>query len=149
MGASGARVAATGAPTGTLKPSQGAVVQKPATATKPVAAPAQVKPKAVPATEASAFTREEATLCLDIVEGEVSRAIIANAVPATMLDIAKTVVKKLRAQSGIPESIPLPWDLAPPQISSSPVPDPVPVPDLQAPTATVTEVAVNGATSPK
>ena len=132
MGAAGARVAATTAPAGTPKAQTGTIIQKPA-AVQPVKAPATAA--TVKADAGNAFDKSEAALALDIVEGEVSRAITTNAVPASMVELAKSVVRKLRAQAGIPASIPLPWDLAPPQISSAPVPVPgnpqgLPVPDL-------------------
>jgi len=145
MGAAGARVASN-VPAGTPKAQTGAVVapaQKPAQAGAGKAAVAALKGNV------NDLTTAEAALALDIVEGQVTQVVIAGAPPSPMIELAKAVVVKLRAQAGIPATLPLPWDLAPPQvIPAAPVPDPVPVPvpDL---TAAVPAAESAGVAAPK
>ena len=111
MGASGARVVApSGLPTGTPRAQTGAAISKPAPQTS------TAKPAAAAKVDASALTTAEAALALDIIEGQVSAVVIASPTTSLMLELAKDVVKKLRAQAGIPATIPLPWDLAPAKI---------------------------------
>jgi hypothetical protein len=131
MGASGARVAApNGLPTGTPKAQTGAAISHPAPAGATAAKPATTtKGRIDGKTDDAALTAAEAALALDIVEGQVTQVIIMNAAPSAILVLAKDVVRKLRAQAGIPTTVPLPWDLAPAQVSSAaPVPVPVSVP---------------------
>ena len=146
MGASGARVVApSGLPTGTPRAQTGAAINKPAPQTS------TAKPAVAAKVDASALTTAEAALALDIIEGQVSAVVIASPTTSLMLELAKDVVKKLRAQAGIPATIPLPWDLAPAQVSpAAPVlaPTPVPVPDPAPAVAPAAPESVSGS-SPK
>ena len=163
MGAAGARVNApaqgASGPVGTPKAQTGAVVTAPGTPFAPPGARAAVKATAIAPPQgsavpsraalpkggaqvqsANALSLAEAALALDIVEGQVAQVIIANQAPGHLLQLAKDVVVKLRAQAGIPSDIPLPWDLAPPAIVA---PVPVPVPEssgaASSPTVPVSE----------
>jgi hypothetical protein len=79
-----------------------------ATAAAPVAPP---KPE---------LTLAEAALALEIVEGQVAQVVMVQAAPSATLELAKDVVRKLRAIAGVPDSVPLPWDLAPPPVTDAP-----------------------------
>ncbi len=132
MGASGARVAApSGLPTGTPRAQTGAAISKPAPQTS------TAKPAAAAKVDASALTTAEAALALDIIEGQVSAVVIASPTTSLMLELAKDVVKKLRAQAGIPATIPLPWDLAPAKIEDV---APAPIAATAAPTVVAGDV---------
>ena len=96
--------APSGLPTGTPRAQTGAAISKPAPQTS------TAKPAAAAKVDASALTTAEAALALDIIEGQVSAVVIASPTTSLMLELAKDVVKKLRAQAGIPATIPLPWD---------------------------------------
>ena len=132
MGASGARVAApSGLPTGTPRAQTGAAISKPAPQTS------TAKPAAAAKVDASALTTAEAALALDNIEGQVFAVVIASPTTSLMLELAKDVVKKLRAQAGIPATIPLPWDLAP---AKSEDVAPAPIAATAAPTVVASDV---------